>query len=30
MLEIEGEPDARSATLIWSLPPDVLAKLAKR
>lgn len=30
MLEIDGEPDARSATLIWSLPPDVLARLAKR
>ena len=29
MLEIDGEPDARSATLIWSLPPDVLEALSR-
>jgi phosphohistidine phosphatase len=28
MLEIEGQPGARSATLDWSLTPDVLAKLS--
>jgi phosphohistidine phosphatase len=30
MLEIEGQPSARCATLTWLLPPDVLAKLAKK
>jgi phosphohistidine phosphatase len=30
MLEIDGQPGARCATLTWLLPPDVLAKLAKR
>lgn len=29
MLEIEGKADARSATLTWSLPPDVSAALSK-
>ena len=29
MLEIDGKPGARSATLTWSLPPDVLAALSK-
>jgi phosphohistidine phosphatase len=28
LLEIDGEPGARCATLRWSLPPSVLAKLA--
>lgn len=30
MLEIDGAPGARGATLIWSLPPDVLARLAEK
>lgn len=30
MLEIEGQPGAQCATLGWLLPPDVLAKLAKK
>lgn len=30
MLEIDGRPGAQCATLIWLLPPDVLAKLAKK
>ena len=30
MLEIEGQPRARCATLTWLLPPDVLAKLARK
>jgi phosphohistidine phosphatase len=30
MLEIDGQPGVRCATLDWLLPPDVLAKLAKK
>ena len=30
MLEIDGQPRARCATLTWLLPPDVLSKLAKK
>jgi phosphohistidine phosphatase len=30
MLEIEGQPGARSATLVWSLTPDVLVKLSEK
>ena len=30
MLEIDGQPAAGNATLIWSLPPNVLATLAKK
>ena len=30
MLEIDRQPGARCATLVWSLPPDVLAQLAKK
>jgi phosphohistidine phosphatase len=30
MLEIDGRPRARCATLVWSLPPEVLAKIAKQ
>jgi phosphohistidine phosphatase len=30
MLEIDGQPGARSATLSWSLTPDVLEKLAQK
>jgi phosphohistidine phosphatase len=30
MLEIDGRPGARCATLEWLLPPDVLARLAKK
>jgi phosphohistidine phosphatase len=30
LLDIDGQPGARCATLEWLLPPDVLAKLAKK
>jgi phosphohistidine phosphatase len=30
MLEIDGQPGAGDATLIWSLPPNVLATLAEK
>ena len=30
MLEMGGQPGAGNATLIWSLPPNVLATLAEK
>jgi phosphohistidine phosphatase len=30
MLEMHGQTGARSATLLWSLPPDVLAALVEK
>jgi phosphohistidine phosphatase SixA len=30
MLEIEGQPGARSATLEWSLTPEVLKRLSRK